>query len=101
MPGLDLVLILLHVSCAKSFQSCLTLCHPRDCSPPGSPVHGILHARILELLYPSSGDLPNPEIETASLTAPALGGGFFTTRATWEVPYWWCFTGKLTIAVGI
>ena len=29
-------------------QSCLTLCDPMDCSPPGSCVHGILQARILE-----------------------------------------------------
>ena len=29
-------------------QSCPTLCDPMDCSPPGSPVHGILPARILE-----------------------------------------------------
>ena len=29
-------------------QSYLTLCNPKDCSPPGSPVHGILQARILE-----------------------------------------------------
>ena len=28
-------------------QSCLTLCNPMDCSPPGSSVHGILQARIL------------------------------------------------------
>ena len=34
--------------CAKSLQSCLTLCHPMDYSPPGSSVHGILQARILE-----------------------------------------------------
>ena len=33
---------------AKSLQSCLTLCDPRDCSPPGSPVPGILQARTLE-----------------------------------------------------
>ena len=26
----------------------LTLCDPMDCSPPGSSVHGILQARILE-----------------------------------------------------
>ena len=31
-----------------SLQSCLTLCAPMDCSPPGSSVHGILQARILE-----------------------------------------------------
>ena len=29
-------------------QSCLTLCNPVDCGPPGSSVHGILQARILE-----------------------------------------------------
>ena len=29
-------------------QLCLTLCYPMDYSPPGSSVHGILHAKILE-----------------------------------------------------
>ena len=33
---------------AKSLQSCLTLCNPRDGSPPGAPVPGILQARTLE-----------------------------------------------------
>ena len=33
---------------AKSLQSCPTLCDPVDCSLPGSSVHGILQARILE-----------------------------------------------------
>ena len=33
---------------AKSLQSCLTLCDPIDCSPPGSPIPGILQARTLE-----------------------------------------------------
>ena len=33
---------------AKSLQSCLTLCDPRDGSPAGSPVPGILQARTLE-----------------------------------------------------
>ena len=32
----------------KSLQSCPTLCDPRDGSPPGSPVPGILQARTLE-----------------------------------------------------
>ena len=40
---------------AKSLQSCLTLCDPVDCSPPGSSVHGILQARIVErVAIPSS-----------------------------------------------
>ena len=33
---------------AKLPQSCLTLCNPMDCTLPGSSVHGILRARILE-----------------------------------------------------
>ena len=34
-----------------------------DCSPPGSPVHGILQARILDWFpFPYPGDLSNPEI---------------------------------------
>jgi len=33
---------------AKSLQSCLTLFNPIDGSPPGSPVPGILQARVLE-----------------------------------------------------
>ena len=39
---------------AKSLQSCLTLCDPVDYSPPGSSVHGILQARILEWVAMSS-----------------------------------------------
>ena len=33
---------------AKLLQSCLTLCDAMDCSPPGSFVHGIIQARIME-----------------------------------------------------
>ena len=33
---------------AKSLQSCLTLCDPRDGSPPGSPIPGILQTRTLQ-----------------------------------------------------
>ena len=51
-------------------QSCLTLCNPMDCSWPGSPVHGVLQARMLEwVAIPFSGDLPNPGVEPGS---PAL-----------------------------
>ena len=43
-------------------QSCLTLCDPMDCSPPGSSVHGILQARILEwVAMPSSRGFPTQE----------------------------------------
>ena len=33
---------------AKSLQSCPTLCKPMDCSLPGSSIHGIFQARVLE-----------------------------------------------------
>ena len=36
---------------AKSLQSCPTLCDPRDGSPPGSPIPGILQARTLEWVH--------------------------------------------------
>ena len=36
------------LTAAKALQSCPTLCDPMDCSPPGSPVPGILQARTLE-----------------------------------------------------
>ena len=40
------------------------LCNPRDCSHPGSSVHGIFQARILECLpCPPPGDRPNPGID--------------------------------------
>ena len=38
----------LTAAAAKSLQSCPTLCDPRDGSPPGSPVPGILQARTLK-----------------------------------------------------
>ena len=48
-------------------------------SLPGSSVHDISQARILEwLLFPTPGDLPMPGIKPAS---PALADGFFTTES--------------------
>ena len=66
-------------------QSCLTLCDPIDCSPPGSSVHGVLQARRLErVAMPSSRGSSWPRDPTESLRSPALAGRFFTTSATWE-----------------
>ena len=71
-------------SCAKLFQSCPTLCNHMDCSLPGSSVHGILQARILELPFPPLGDCPHSGIEPVSLASPALAGRSFTMNTTWE-----------------
>ena len=43
-----------HERVSEVTQSCLTLCDPVDCSPPGSSIHGILQARILEWVAISS-----------------------------------------------
>ena len=65
----------------------LSTCH-FPCSLPGSSVHGILQARILEGFAISSSRASSwhwdPGIEPTYLMSPALAGGFFTTRATWE-----------------
>ena len=65
---------------AKLPLSCPTLCDTRDGSLPGSSVHGILQARLLECPHP--GDLPDSGIEPMSLASPALTSRFFTTSAT-------------------
>ena len=72
---------------AKLLQSCLTLCNPVGFSSPGSSVHGILQARILEwVAVPSSRVSSRLRDGTPSLMSPALADGFFTTSATWGAP---------------
>ena len=48
MVTLAVLNLLVPLSESEVAQSCLTLCSPMDCSPPGSSVHRILQARILE-----------------------------------------------------
>ena len=68
---------------AKSLQSCLTLCDPMNCSPPGSLSMGFsskspavrCHA-FLQGIFLTQGS--NPRL----LMSPALAGEFFTTSAT-------------------
>ena len=62
---------------AKLLQSCPILCDPMDRGPQGSPVQGILQARVLHwVAVPSSRGSSQPGVKPASLTAPALAGGF-------------------------
>ena len=61
-------------------QSCLTLCDPTDCSPPGFSVHGILQARILEwIAIPFSRGTSQPRDWTL---VSCIAGRFFTVWAT-------------------
>ena len=56
-----------------------------DCKPPGSYVHGILQATILEWVAISySKGIFLTQGSNPSLMFPGLAGGFFTTSATWE-----------------
>ena len=66
-------------------QLCPTLCDPMDCSPPGSSVHGILQARILEWIFVpfSRGSSWCSDWTWIS----SLTGRFFTLWTTW-LPYW-------------
>ena len=64
-------------------QSCLPLCNPMDCSPPGSSVQGILQARILEWV----ADLLQGIFLTRGLNPrllSLLAGRSITSSTTWE-----------------
>ena len=63
-------------------QACPTLCHPMDCSPPGSSVHGILQARILEWVaipFSRGSSWSRDRIQFSY-----IAGRFFTLWATRE-----------------
>ena len=63
---------------------------PLDCSPPGSSVHGILQARILEwVAVPSSRGSSWPRDPARVSMSPALAGGLFTTSTSWEAHAFW------------
>ena len=65
---------------SKWFLWCPTICDPMDCSPPGSSVHRILQARILEgFAMPFSKGSSQPRDRTQ---ASHIAGRFFTTWAT-------------------
>ena len=55
--------------------SCLTLCNPMDRSPPGSSVHGILQARLLEWIAMPFSSQPRDRTRVS-----CIAGGFFTAE---------------------
>ena len=66
------VLVSLLAAAAKSLQSCPTLCDPRDGSPPGSPVPGILQARTLEWVAISFSNAWKWKVKVKSLSRVRL-----------------------------
>ena len=70
-------------SCCLLAKSCLTLGKPTDLSLPGSSIHGMSQAIILEwVAIFSSRDLPDPGIKPVS---PALADRFFTAEPPKEL----------------
>ena len=70
--------------CRLVAQSCPTLCDPMDCSPPGSAVHGISQARIVEwVAIPFSRGYSQSRDQTH---VSCLGGGFFSTGPSQKPP---------------
>ena len=69
--------------CMSVIHSCAALCDPMDCSPPGSSVHGILQARILEwvAISFSRGSLWSRDCIQVS----HIVGSFFTIWASRKV----------------
>ena len=82
-------------------QSSVTLCNPMDCSPPGSSVHGILQARILEwVAIPFSRECSQPRDRT---WVPLIAGRFFTIWATsciWKIPKYSMFIKSHALWIG-
>ena len=73
----------------QSLQSCLTVCEPMDWSPPGSSVHGILQAGILEwVAMPSSRGSSQPKAWTFISYVSCIGRQFFTTFGEGANVYW-------------
>ena len=68
--------------CAKSLQSCPSLCDAIECSLPGYDC--LWDIADKKTGVGSQGNLPDPGIEPVSLKSPALAGRFFTTSASWE-----------------
>ena len=65
----------------KVSQSRLTLCDPMNCSPPGSSLHGILQARILEgVAMPFSRGSSRPRDQTWVSCGSCTAAGLFTTE---------------------
>ena len=65
--------------------SCIWLCDPMDCSPPGSSFHEISWQEYWNgLPFPPPGDLPDTGIKLMPLASLALADGFFTTSTPWK-----------------
>ena len=79
---------------AKLLQSCPTLCDPRDSSPPGFPIPGILQARTLEWVAISFSNAWKWKVKVKSLSRSRLLATPWTTA--YQAPLSMDFPGKST-----
>ena len=68
----NVILVLVKHAAAKSLQSSPTLCDPRDSSPPGFPVLGVLQARTLERVAISFSNAGKWKVKVKSLSRVRL-----------------------------
>ena len=75
----------LYVCAYIHFQSCPTLCNPMDCSLPGSCVHGIFQAIVLEWIAMSfSRESSQPRDQTCVFCISCIGRWILYHWATWK-----------------
>ena len=83
--------------CAKLLQSNPNLCDPVNCSPPGSSVHGILQARILEwVAVPSSRRSSQPRDGTWVFYVSCIGRQVLYTSTIWEAPFYFIHSSNIS-----
>ena len=75
--------------CGSCAQSSPTLCDPIDCSPPGSSIHGISQARILEWVAKIPLGSSQPRDWTCVSCISFIGGRFFTISVTCTQALWY------------
>ena len=85
-----------HVSVCSVAELCLILCNPKHCSPPGSSVHGIFQARILEWIAISySRGSSQPRDQTHVSCISRIGRQILYCHTSWEAPFNNCNLHKI------
>ena len=74
--------------CVLVTQSCPALCDTMDCSPPGSSVHGILQARMLEWVAISFSSNAGDRVQSLGQEDPLEKGmAVHSSILAWEIPW--------------
>ena len=90
------VCVCVHARVYPHAQSCLTLCHPMDCSPSGTSAHGISQARILEwvaISYSRRSSWPRDRTHVSCISC--IGRRVLHHCAIWKAQKKWLEKGFL------